>query len=138
MKESYTEQELQNIALARRHIEGFANHNVEQALSVLTDDVIDEDLGEEPKHGKKEIEDEIRGYLKSFPDLHWEITNCFAHGDQVLIEIKARATRGPNALDGGKPGTQVEFYVSSIEHMSNGQIDHMRAYIIPIELSKKK
>lgn len=130
----YTEQELANIAVVRAHIEGFGNRDVEQALSVLADDVIDEDFGEPPKHGKAEIRQEIEGYLSSFPDLRWEIVNVFAHDDQVLIEIKARATRGPNPVDGGKPGTKVDFWVASVEHVSDGKIDHMKAYIAQAEV----
>ena len=131
----YTQQELANIAVVRTHIEGFGNRDVEQALSVLSDDVIDEDFGEPPKHGKEEIRQEIEEYLTSFPDLRWEIVDIFAHNDQVTVEIKAQATRGPDSIDGGEAGTKVNFWVASVEHVSNGKIDHMKAYIVKEELS---
>ena len=111
----YTEEERSNIALVRTHIEGFAEHDIERSLSVVSDDVVDEDFGEPPKHGRGELEEEIQGYLDSFPDLKWNIDNIFAHDDQVLVEISGIGTRSTKAIDGGKPGTRVQFWVASVE-----------------------
>ena len=133
---SYTEQELTNIALVKRHIDAFSRHDIEESLSVLSDDVIDEDLGESTKQGKSEVREEIREYIAAFPDLRWKIVNCIAHEDQVLVEIRGCGSRSDHPLDGGKPGTMVEFFVASILHISNGKVDHMRAYIVRQELSR--
>ena len=132
----YTEEERSNIALVRTHIEGFAEHDIERSLSVVSDDVVDEDFGEPPKHGRGELEEEIQGYLDSFPDLKWNIDNIFAHDDQVLVEISGIGTRSTKAIDGGKPGTRVQFWVASVEHVCEGKIDRMRAYIVQEELDK--
>ena len=132
----YTEEERANIALVRTHIEGFAEHDVERSLSVVSEDVVDEDFGEPPKHGRGELEEEIRGYLDAFPDLRWNIDNIFAHDDQVLVEISGIGTRSTKAIDGGKPGTRVQFWVASVEHVHEGKIDNMRAYIVQEELDK--
>ena len=131
---SYTEQELANIALVKRRIDAFSRHDIEESLSLLSDDVVDEDLGESTKHGKSEIRDEIRRYIDTFPNLQWEIMNSIAHEDQVLLEIRGYGTRSDHPLDGGKPGSRVEFYVASIQHVSNGKVDHLRAYIVRQEL----
>ena len=83
-----------------------------------------------------ELEEEIHGYLDSFPDLKWNIDNIFAHDDQVLVEISGIGTRSTKAIDGGKPGTRVQFWVASVEHVGGGKIDRMRAYIVQEELDK--
>ena len=132
----HTEEERANIDLVRTHLEGFAEHDIERSLSVVSDDVVDEDFGEPPKNGRGELEEEIRGYLASFPDLKWSIDNIFAHGDQVLVEISGIGTRSTKAIDGGKPGTRVQFWVASVEHVREGKIDRMRAYIVQEELDK--
>ena len=132
----YTDEEQANVALVRTHIEGFAEHDIERSLSVVSEDVVDEDFGEPPKHGRKELEEEIRGYLDSFPDLKWNIENIFAHGDEVLVEISGIGTRSATAIDGGEAGTRVQFWVASVEHVSDGKIDRMRAYIVQEELDK--
>ncbi len=76
-----------------------------------------------------ELEEEIQGYLDSFPDLKWNIDNIFAHDDQVLVEISGIGTRSTKAIDGGKPGTRVQFWVASVEHVCEGKIGDVPAAV---------
>jgi ketosteroid isomerase-like protein len=134
---AYTKRQLENLEIVRTHIGAFSDHDIPKALSVLTEDVVDEDLGEPPKHRKKEIEEEIRGYITNFPDLTWKIANWFADGDYILYEIYGKGTRGISSKD-GMAGTKVEFFVDSVVHVKDGKIDRMKAYIVPHELFESK
>ena len=77
---AFTEDELTNMELVRTNIEGMSEHDIDKAVSPLSEDILDLDLGEEPRQGKDQIRDEMNMYFETFPDLKWRITNLFAKG----------------------------------------------------------
>ena len=56
---AFTEEELANMELVRTNIEGMSEHDIDKAVSTLSHDILDHDLGEEPRSGKDQIRDEM-------------------------------------------------------------------------------
>ena len=131
---AFTEEELANMELVRTNIEGMSEHDIDKAVSPLSDDILDLDLGEEPRQGKDQIRDEMQMYFETFPDLKWEITNLFAKGNQVVLEGEGLGTRSENPRDGGPAGSRVQFYFAVVDKVRDGKIYNIKTYICGSEL----
>ncbi len=83
-------------------------HDIEQLLSIFTDDCIYEDvtLGV-VNHGKAELTSFARGFFTAFPDFHVELRSHFDTGEWAAVEWSMSGTHEGDLM--GTPPTHKFF-----------------------------
>lgn len=93
----------ENVRLDQENLAAWDTHNVDRALSILSDDVVWYDVGSpEPLRGKDAVRQYIQGWFKAFPDMHLEEQNRVVSNDQVAAELSFTGTNsGPLQMAAG-------------------------------------
>jgi steroid delta-isomerase-like uncharacterized protein len=98
-------------------------HDVDGLLALFTDDASYRDLAiGHSFHGRKEIEDFVRGTFVTFPDFRVEILH--AVGDEVTVAGEWEMSGTFSGPSFGQPPTGKRFRVPgcSVEHLRGGRI----------------
>ena len=95
------EQEL--IGIARGIVDAFNIGDFERATSSLTANGVYNEVGTQRKiEGRAAIAEALKGWKQAMPDVKGTITNAFASGDKVVLEVRWEGTHtGPLETPGG-------------------------------------
>src|SRR5919108_3639336 len=108
-------------ALARENVDAFNAGDWDRFGGMLSDDSVYEEPGTQRRvEGRDAILDINRGWKAAFPDATGTVTDAFACGDRVAVQITWRGTQsGALALPGGGeiPATSREVSVQACEVM---------------------
>lgn len=99
-------------------------------LAMLTDDVIHSDQAQpEDVKGKEAAKKELAVWFKAFPDLKIEVTNGWAFGDVVVVELETTGTfKGP--LGPLKPnGKSATTHGIDVVELKDGKVSRMTSYV---------
>lgn len=94
-----------NIKIDEKFIAGWNAHDPDQAIAVLSEDVVWQDVSNpEPMRGKDAIRAYFMGWFTAFPDLNSKVKNRVVTEDQIAAEVEFTGTNsGPLQLAPGAP-----------------------------------
>lgn len=75
-----------NVAQVRRFIDAWGAIDVDAAMACLSDDIVYINQPLDPVVGQKDVRKIVDGIMKLSKKVHWELRNCFGHGDTVVTE----------------------------------------------------
>jgi steroid delta-isomerase-like uncharacterized protein len=89
------EQEL--IQIARGIVDAFNNGDVDAATSSLAANGVYNEIGTKRKlEGQAAVSEALRGWREAMPDVKGTVTNAFASGNSVVLEVRWEGTHtGP-------------------------------------------
>src|SRR5262245_53723668 len=134
--------EQQALNLARGGIEAFSSNDWQRFKEGLAADAIYEELATGLwVQGPDQIVQAIQGWKQAFPDARGTITNAFASGNMVCLEITWEGTHtGPMAGPGGTiPASHKRTETSAVQVITIGgdKVKHTRHYFDSMSLLKQ-
>jgi steroid delta-isomerase-like uncharacterized protein len=92
------------IDLQQRLVDAWNDHDPDGVAACYAEDAEVNDVGlPEPQRGRQAIRDAVAGYITAFPDLHLEVGEPMASGNQVAQEWTATGTNDGELM--GMPAT---------------------------------
>lgn len=76
----------------------------------------------EHAHGFENVKNIVGGFMKAFPDLHFQIDDIVAEGDRVVTRMTATATHLGDYMGLSKTGKKINCTVLGIARLANGKI----------------
>ena len=91
------------IRIARGIVDAFSDGDIERATAPLTANGVYNEIGTQRKlEGRAAITEVLKGWRQAMPDVKGTITNAFASGNSVVLEIRWDGTHtGPLEGPGG-------------------------------------
>ena len=123
----------ENTATIRHIFDSFNRHDLDQAVTYVTDDfeLIDFVAGL-TLQGPEGLRQWFQGFLTALPDANAELTNLIDAGDWLFSEHTGRGTHtGPLISPAGEippTGRSIEIQVAEVYEMRDGKLARMRAY----------
>ncbi len=90
------------IAIAREVVDAFSAGDLERSVALHANGLLNE-LGTQRRlNGKDEILEALKGWKQAMPDVKGTVTNAFASGNTVVLEITWQGTQtGPLEMPSG-------------------------------------
>lgn len=131
--------EQQAISLAREGVEAFSNSDWQRFKAALAPDAVYEELATGLRaQGPDQIVQAIQGWKQAFPDARGTITNIFAGGNSVCLEITWEGTHtGPMVGPGGTiPASHKRTKTSAVQVVTveGGKVKLTRHYFDAMSL----
>jgi len=104
-------------------------HDVEQFLSLHTDDIIVENVALGTiSRGKEAVRANLERNFAAIPDYRIELTSCFASGDRQWEEYVACGTHEGEFMGIPATGKSFSFRVTTVRELRNGKTSHVSVY----------
>lgn len=121
--------EQENIKIARQYVDNLNKHTNEANRSLLSDDTKTEVPGEQKPLNRDQTLEYNQRFISAFPDLHFDLREVIAQGDQVAIHWVASGTHtAPLTLPtgGSLPPSRRKVTVPgvTISEIRNNKITH--------------
>jgi steroid delta-isomerase-like uncharacterized protein len=125
--------EQDNLKVARESIEAFGRKDRDRLKGLMTDGSVYSELATQRRlQGKDEIVQAYEGWWQAFPDATGTVSNAFASGDDVALEVTWLGTHtGPLAGPGGSipaSGKKVTVPATQVLAFKDGKISEVRHY----------
>jgi steroid delta-isomerase-like uncharacterized protein len=125
--------ELENLKVARESIEAFGEKDKARLEALLADGSVYSELPTQRRiEGKTEIVQAYEGWWQAFPDSAGTVTNSFASGEDVALEVTWSGTHsGPLVSPAGSipaSGRKVTVPASQVLSFKDGKIREVRHY----------
>ena len=75
-----------NVEQVRRFIDAWGAVDCDAAMACLSDDVVYINQPLEPVTGQADVRKIVDGIMQLSTRVHWELRNCFGHGNVVVTE----------------------------------------------------
>jgi steroid delta-isomerase-like uncharacterized protein len=104
-------------------------HDVEQFLSLHTDDIIVENVAlGTVSRGKEAVRANLKRNFAAIPDYRIELTSCFASGDRQWEEYVASGTHEGDFMGIAATGRSFSFRVTTVRELREGKTCHVCVY----------
>jgi C-1 hydroxylase len=108
-----------NKDVVRRFFEAHSRHDVEGALALVTEDVVNH---HSTLQGREGFREEFAYWYAAFPDASVTVEDLIAEGDRVAIRITGRATHGGEFMGLPATGKGIEAQEIHIARVEDGKI----------------
>lgn len=105
--------------VVRRFFEAYSRHDVEAAVAVVTEDVVNHHSTLQGRDGFRE---ELAYWYAAFPDVSVTVEDLVAEGDRVAARITARGTHGGEFMGMPATGKRIEVQEIDIARIEDGKI----------------
>lgn len=109
----------ENKDLVRRFFEAYSRHDVEAAVALVTEDVVNHHSTLQGRDGFRE---ELAYWYAAFPDLSVTVEDVIAEGDRVAVRATARGTHGGELMGMPASGKRIEVQEIDIARIEGGKI----------------
>jgi limonene-1,2-epoxide hydrolase len=75
-----------NVAMVRRFIDAWGAIDVDATMACLSNDIVYINQPLPPVVGQADVRKIVDGIMKLSKRVHWELRNCFGHGNTVVTE----------------------------------------------------
>lgn len=121
----------ETLDIAQRFINALNQGDREGFTSYLAQDAVWHSAATgETENGRDDVSRNLFGYRGGFPDLHEEIFNAFAAGDQVAVETAVSGTYGGGEIPTiPGSGRHVNLQLCYILRVHNGKVVNLTTYM---------
>ncbi len=120
------ETEKKNLEVVKNLDDAFNTHKVDAMMPLLSDDFVESDQTDaQDVKGKKDVEKNIKEFLKAFPDVSVKSDGVWAAGDYV---IETGVLEGTNTGDMGpmkKTGKKMSIHYAEVQKLKDGKVTNL-------------
>jgi len=119
----------ENVKVVRQIFDAWNAHDPERYVKLLDEKVVGEsDTLPAPINGRDAARQSMMGYLRAFPDLHFEITQTLADGDFVVTRWTATGTHRGELMGLAPTNRRAVTQGCSVGEIKNGRLKHDCVY----------